>query len=45
MQMLLNAIFYREPFDYKIIAYKGLGHATYEEAKDFNKRILNFLIQ
>jgi len=27
----------------ELFIYKGLGHATYEEAKDFNDRVLNFL--
>lgn len=27
----------------KLIIYKGLGHMTYEEAKDFNNQVLNFL--
>lgn len=27
----------------ELFTYKGLGHATYQEAKDFNNRILNFL--
>lgn len=27
----------------EIFMYNGLGHATYEEAKDFNVRVLNFL--
>lgn len=27
----------------ELFIYKGLGHATYEEAKDFNVRVLNFL--
>lgn len=26
----------------KLFIYKGLGHATYEEAKDFNAKVLNF---
>lgn len=29
--------------DRELFIYKGLGHAIYEEAKDFNNRILNFL--
>ncbi|MBC3796873.1 alpha/beta fold hydrolase [Acetobacterium tundrae] len=29
--------------DSKLILYKGLGHMTYEEAKDFNLQVLNFL--
>lgn len=29
--------------DSQLFMYKGLGHATYEEAKDFNARVLNFL--
>ncbi len=28
----------------ELFMYQGLGHATYEEAKDFNTRILNFLM-
>lgn len=27
----------------ELFLYKGLGHAAYEEAKDFNIRVLNFL--
>ncbi len=27
----------------ELLIYNGLGHAAYEEAKDFNKQILNFL--
>lgn len=27
----------------ELYIYKGLGHAAYEEAKDFNKRILDYL--
>lgn len=27
----------------KCFIYRGLGHATYEEAKDFNSRVLSFL--
>lgn len=27
----------------ELFIYNGLGHAAYEEAKDFNKRVLNFL--
>ncbi|MDW7685055.1 MAG: alpha/beta hydrolase [Bacillota bacterium] len=27
----------------KLIIYKGLGHGAYEEAKDFNQQVLNFL--
>jgi pimeloyl-ACP methyl ester carboxylesterase len=27
----------------KLFIYHGLGHATYEEAKDFNQRVLEFL--
>ncbi len=27
----------------QLYIYKGLGHAAYEEAKDFNKRVLDFL--
>lgn len=29
--------------DSKLIMYEGLGHATYEEAKDFNTQVLNFI--
>ena len=29
----------------ELFIYKDLGHAAYEEAKDFNKRVLNFLMQ
>ncbi len=29
----------------ELFIYKGLGHAAYEEAKDFNERVLNFLIR
>lgn len=29
----------------ELFLYKGLGHATYEEAKDFNNRVLDFLIK
>lgn len=29
----------------ELFIYKDLGHAIYEEAKDFNKRVLNFLMQ
>ncbi|MBD5519410.1 MAG: alpha/beta hydrolase [Lachnospiraceae bacterium] len=28
----------------ELFIYKGLGHAAYEEAKDFHERILNFLL-
>lgn len=28
----------------ELFVYKGLGHAVYEEAKDFNARVLNFLM-
>jgi pimeloyl-ACP methyl ester carboxylesterase len=27
----------------KLIIYRGLGHGTFEEAKDFNQQVLNFL--
>ena len=27
----------------ELYIYNGLGHAAYEEAKDFNKRILDYL--
>ena len=27
----------------ELFIYNGLGHAAYEEAKDFNERVLNFL--
>lgn len=29
----------------ELFIYKDLGHAIYEEAKDFNDRVLNFLMQ
>ena len=29
--------------DSRIIVYEGLGHAAYEEAKDFNRRVFDFL--
>lgn len=29
----------------ELFIYKGLGHAVYEEAKDFNIRVLNFLMR
>ena len=29
--------------DSKLFIYKGFGHAVYEEAKDFNSRVLGFL--
>lgn len=29
--------------DSKLFVYKGLGHSSYEEAKDFNDRVLEFL--
>lgn len=29
--------------DSKLVIYKGLGHAAYEEAKDFNSQVLGFL--
>lgn len=29
--------------DSELFIYKGLGHAAYEEAKDFNNRVLNYL--
>ncbi|MEE0059347.1 MAG: alpha/beta hydrolase, partial [Acutalibacteraceae bacterium] len=28
--------------DSQLYMYKGLGHATYEEAKDFNHRVIEF---
>ena len=31
--------------DSELFIYQGLGHAAYEEAKDFNHRILSFLSQ
>lgn len=31
--------------DSELYVYKDLGHAAYEEAKDFNSRIYNFLIK
>ena len=27
----------------ELYVYKGLGHAAFEEAKDFNKRVFDFL--
>ena len=32
-----------QKLDCKIFMYEQLGHAAYEEAKDFNKRIYDFL--
>ena len=29
---------------HELFIYKGLGHALYEEAKDFNKRVQKFLL-
>lgn len=29
----------------ELFIYNGLGHAAYEEAKDFNERVLNFLMR
>lgn len=29
----------------ELFIYKGLGHAAYEEAKDFNERVLSFLMK
>jgi len=29
----------------ELFIYKGLGHAVYEEAKDFNVRVLNYLMR
>ncbi len=29
----------------ELFIYHGLGHGLYEEAKDFNERVLNFLIR
>jgi pimeloyl-ACP methyl ester carboxylesterase len=29
----------------ELFLYKGLGHAAYEEAKDFNVRVLDFLVR
>lgn len=29
----------------ELFIYNGLGHAAYEEAKDFNKRVLSFLMR
>jgi len=29
----------------ELLIYKGFGHATYEEAKDFSVRVLNFLMR
>lgn len=31
--------------DSELYIYKGLGHAAYDEAKDFNKRIYEFLLK
>lgn len=31
--------------DSSLFIYNGLGHALYEEAKDFNKRVLDFFIK
>ena len=31
--------------DSQLFIYKGLGHALYEEAKDFNERVMGFLKQ
>ena len=28
----------------RLILYKGLGHASYEEGKDFNKQVIDFLL-
>ena len=30
-------------YESKLVIFKGLGHATYEEAKDFNNEVLSFL--
>lgn len=30
--------------DSRLIMYEGLGHATYEEGKDFNKQVKDFLL-
>ena len=27
----------------KLIIYEGLGHGAYEETKDFNRQVLDFL--
>ena len=29
--------------DSELFLYKGLGHAVYEEAKDFNRRVMSFI--
>jgi len=29
--------------DSKLVILKGLGHMAYEEEKDFNRQVLNFL--
>ena len=29
----------------ELLIYNGLGHAAYEEAKDFNRQVLNFLMR
>ena len=31
--------------DSELYIYKGLGHAAYDEAKDFNGRIYEFLLK
>ncbi len=31
--------------DSELFIYNGLGHAAYEEAKDFNERVLSFLLK
>lgn len=28
----------------KLVVYKGLGHGAYEETKDFNRQVINFLL-
>jgi len=28
----------------RLLLYKGLGHASYEEGKDFNKHVKDFLL-
>lgn len=30
--------------DSKLVLYKGLGHGTYEEARDFNRQVKSFLL-
>ena len=30
--------------DNRLIIYKGLGHAAYEEGRDFNQQVKDFLL-